>query len=534
MPIRRLPRLLWRGPSTGLGPSCKLPPPEAMALLGAMILVLQAAPPSSYGAINIVKNPNGNFTTSSTCPGNDGGNRLDPEPVLQLPPPQAGDPIFTELANTNNTAFTGWTFQPGAALSGTLTLNYYWSKFHSIHNSGARISASYAPGGGDPAMLRWIQMADTTAPTRPFTSPYIDFFPTTNGAQVPFYWNETQRAAAHTNNDIQDFALRLHPPTKTVVFHANAYIASWDGKIPGTVSLHDGIRWGFVAGCFATNATNTTITVSYGSNVTVLTWSTNSTGTNTPGWKVQSTTNVATQSSWQDRTNSVQQTNGTYRMEVPSSFQQEFFRLVLDTLDILPLTVPAYVRVPPEPQMVEQGHEAYLFVGAGGSEPISCQWHFNGSPLSGVTNRDLRFPHVDFTNQGAYFTTVSNETGFDTSDPVQLMVTPDTTAPLLQSAAASSNLQQVLVHFSEPVTPGTATNTFRYQLTGQSGGPVSIDIAFYPGTDESLIALVPSSQTPLLPHNQYFLQASGICDSATPPNCLPPGSPATFTTCAGP
>src|SRR5205085_6827092 len=92
-----------------------------------------------HADITIVNPAGADHTPFSICPAIDGSSGLVPDPVLHLPPPQAGQGIMAELGNTNNTDFSGWTFQAGAALNGTLTVKYYHSKFWATHNSGAQI-----------------------------------------------------------------------------------------------------------------------------------------------------------------------------------------------------------------------------------------------------------------------------------------------------------------------------------------------------------------------------------------------------------
>ena len=141
-------------------------------------------------------------TKLSRCPAKDGMNQLSPYPPEYVSPPDAKSPTQKELAS-GDTDFTGWTFNKGAALSGTLTIDYYHSKFVSTHRSGSQIRARYTKGAGDPATLRWVQLIETNDPKGGATSPYIDPYPEDEPNSTspdpnktrPFYYNEEEIGA---------------------------------------------------------------------------------------------------------------------------------------------------------------------------------------------------------------------------------------------------------------------------------------------------------------------------------------------------
>ena len=68
------------------------------------------------------------------------------------------------------------------------------------------------------------------------------------------------------------------------------------------------------------------------------------------------------------------------------------------------------------------GATVTLHVAAEGSAPLTCQWYFNGTPLSGATNSSLTLSAVDFAQAGTYEAVVSNPVGVATSTPATLAV----------------------------------------------------------------------------------------------------------------
>jgi hypothetical protein len=74
--------------------------------------------------------------------------------------------------------------------------------------------------------------------------------------------------------------------------------------------------------------------------------------------------------------------------------------------------VAPFVISQPTNQTVTLGSNAVMSITAGGSVPLSYQWIFNGTPLSGATRSSLQFPSIQTSNAGVYSVIVSNATGF--------------------------------------------------------------------------------------------------------------------------
>jgi len=232
-------------------------------MLLVLIAVLLFSALNTAQAKITVKGPTKkNLTKDSFCPAKDGYNFLDPQPPTYLPPPSEKSALFKELKGGDVT-FKGFTFKKGAALSGTLTIDDYHSKFLGTHNSGGQIKARYKKGAGDPNNLRWVQLVNSQMPINkppekyPIIDPVPEDEPNTTSPDPnkyrPFYWNEEEigRYTGGKTFDLKfsDLSSRYHPPTSFEIWTGDLYITSWDGNTPGTVTFHDGIQWGWVGGC---------------------------------------------------------------------------------------------------------------------------------------------------------------------------------------------------------------------------------------------------------------------------------------------
>jgi len=92
----------------------------------------------------------------------------------------------------------------------------------------------------------------------------------------------------------------------------------------------------------------------------------------------------------------------------------------------------------PTNQTIAAGSPAILSVTAGGSQPLSYQWQFNGVNLSGATNTSLSLTNVQFNQGGNYAVLVTNVFGSILSSNAALTVLAPpfiTTQPTNQSVA---------------------------------------------------------------------------------------------------
>ncbi len=131
-------------------------------------------------------------------------------------------------------------------------------------------------------------------------------------------------------------------------------------------------------------------------------------GVNTPGTLSSYTINNAQVSH-----------SGTYTVIVSNSVGSE-------TSDPATLTVnqPPAIAVQPQNQTVSSGNTAVFSVTATGSEPLTYQWHINGSNIPGATGSSHSISNVTSANAGSYSVTVANMAGLAASDTASLTVHP--------------------------------------------------------------------------------------------------------------
>ncbi len=108
------------------------------------------------------------------------------------------------------------------------------------------------------------------------------------------------------------------------------------------------------------------------------------------------------------------------------------------------LTVDAPPAITNQPQNVTvvQGHGGIFTVGAAGTAPLSYQWMYGGTNITGATNQNYGFFSTQTNEAGGYWVIVSNNYGSATSTVATLTVltTPAITGqPQSQSVVAGSN-----------------------------------------------------------------------------------------------
>ncbi len=138
----------------------------------------------------------------------------------------------------------------------------------------------------------------------------------------------------------------------------------------------------------------------------------------------------------------------------------------------LTVHVPPYIVSQPVSQNRAIGSNAEFDVIAGGDEPLTYQWWFNGTALSGATGASLTVANAQAVNEGSYFVVITNRYGTVTSHtatltlgvppsivtaPASLIVTQDHDATFSMTATGDEPLtyrwffdQTLLVETSVP------------------------------------------------------------------------------------
>jgi uncharacterized repeat protein (TIGR03806 family) len=150
------------------------------------------------------------------------------------------------------------------------------------------------------------------------------------------------------------------------------------------------------------------------------------------------------------------------------------------------------------------------------------QWLRNGTNPIGVPSTKSIFDvsNATMANNGqSYRCVVSNASGSITCAPAVLTVIPDTIPPTLISAV-NSGLSNVLVRYSEPVEPASATNTANYAISS------GIAISAAALSDAQTVRL---SVAPLTLNSNYTVTVNNVRDLAGTPNTIAPNSQISFT-----
>jgi hypothetical protein len=102
--------------------------------------------------------------------------------------------------------------------------------------------------------------------------------------------------------------------------------------------------------------------------------------------------------------------------------------------------VAPFITAQPADQVATVGSVATFTVGAAGTQPLSYQWQFNGTNLSGATAGSLVLANVQLADAGNYSVVISNLAGTVTSSNATLTVSlpPATVAVASLSAAAGA------------------------------------------------------------------------------------------------
>src|SRR5204863_2953262 len=91
--------------------------------------------------------------------------------------------------------------------------------------------------------------------------------------------------------------------------------------------------------------------------------------------------------------------------------------------------VAPFIVTQPANQTVTVGSSANFNVQAGGTAPLSYQWRFNGTNITGETRTSLTLTNVQLSQAGHYSVQVTNAAGSTNSADAVLTVIPPCVVP---------------------------------------------------------------------------------------------------------
>lgn len=155
--------------------------------------------------------------------------------------------------------------------------------------------------------------------------------------------------------------------------------------------------------------------------------------------------------------------------------------------------------------------------------PVTYQWLRNGTIVTGpnATSPVYLITHANPTNDNnqIYSCIVSSSSGSITSAPAVLTVIADITRPTVVRTLYE-NPTNVLIAFSEPIEPSSATNVANYAFADGL-----LVLAASLGFDNQSVTL---TTPPLAPGSNFILVLNGIRDRATTPNTIATNTLVTF------
>jgi hypothetical protein len=185
---------------------------------------------------------------------------------------------------------------------------------------------------------------------------------------------------------------------------------------------------------------------------------------------------------------------------------------------------PVVITNQPTVLQVTESQPTVFGVEMTGARPRRFQWYSNDVALAGATNELFQIPVTPLNASGSVFrVTITNGLGGSASSNILLSVLADVERPSLLAAKVSSNLDTVLVTFSERMAAATATNINSYRITNQSGQVLLIFGATM--VDAFTVRLATSK---LLSSERYVLRVTGVRDIAMAANVILPNAGVTI------
>lgn len=124
------------------------------------------------------------------------------------------------------------------------------------------------------------------------------------------------------------------------------------------------------------------------------------------------------------------------------------------------------ITTQPVNQAVTTGSSVTFSVVASGTAPLSYQWRFNGTNISGATSASYTIASAQSANAGSYTVVVSNSVGSATSNAATLTVNATATAPTITTQPASQTVTVGSSVTFSVVASGTAPLTYQWKFNG--------------------------------------------------------------------
>ena len=194
---------------------------------------------------------------------------------------------------------------------------------------------------------------------------------------------------------------------------------------------------------------------------------------------------------------------------------------------LTPCGMPApVIATQPSNRLVNERGSATYWVQVQRPLNAGFQWQCNGTNVVGGTSNSLTVTDIPFSSSGSvYRCLVTNLWGAVTSQVATLGVLADAVRPTVVNVSSGSDPQWVVVRFSEPVDPATATNAANYLLNG------SVALEAVMGPDGQTVHVRTTGRTIGF---SYVISVSNVRDLAHTPNTIVAGSSSGFVEPARP
>lgn len=167
-----------------------------------------------------------------------------------------------------------------------------------------------------------------------------------------------------------------------------------------------------------------------------------------------------------------------------------------------------------------EGSDLLLQVDVIAVQPTTFQWYRNNTLVVGANLSYLDLPDIRAAaNNDIYQVVITNVYGAITSSPATLAITPDTTPPTITQVSSQGNPNAVIVNFSKPLSPASASALGNYALQVSGGSSLVVTSATLL-TGQQSVELQGAFNFQL--GSTYQLTVSSILDQDTAPNTLSP------------